>query len=74
MVDTNNFKRTIKKWVNNHPDANEQEFLDFCEEQIPPAKYPAHKWLIEQAHSWFKHVISQREMARAPFGDMEDVA
>ncbi len=60
MFDANQFKRNVKEWIRLHPEGKEADLLDFCEEQIPPAQYAAHRWLVEHTLSWYRHILSQR--------------
>ena len=64
MFDTNKFKKSVKSWVKSNTDATVNDFVDFCEEQIPSSHYAANKWLIEQSVSWYKHVLNQRRASR----------
>ena len=56
MFDVNEFKRKIKTWVTNHPDGNENDLIDYCEDLIPPAHSAANQWLVEQTVGWFRHL------------------
>ena len=61
MAFANQFKKSMKVWVKNNPDADEESFLDYCETLIPPTQYTTHYWLIDQARDWYKHVLSLRK-------------
>lgn len=65
MFDANSFKRSVKDWIQKHPDGTVEDLRDFCEEQIPTAQYAACEWLIEQTTSWYAHVLRQRESLRS---------
>ena len=58
--DPNRFKRSVKDWIKAHPEGTETDLADFCEEQIPPAQYQAHQWLVEHTISWYRHILAQR--------------
>lgn len=72
MFDTNVFKRSVKNWVKMNPQGSDQDLLDFCEEQIPPAQFTSYQWIVEQTVSWYRHVLAQREMGT--YADENDVA
>jgi len=61
MFDANHFKRAVKEWIKLHPVGTEAELVDFCEEQIPPAQFSAHQWLVEHTLSWYRHILAQRQ-------------
>ena len=61
--DPNEFKRLVKQWIRNHPVGSVADLCDYCEEQIPPAQYAAHKWLVEHTLSWYRHILAQRDGA-----------
>lgn len=60
MFDANQFKRSVKNWMRQNPQGSEADLVDFCEEQIPPAQYTAHQWLVEHTLSWYRFVLAQR--------------
>lgn len=60
MFDANVFKRAVKEWIKSHPEGTEADLVDFCEEQIPPAQYARHEWLVEHTISWYRHILAQR--------------
>lgn len=72
MFDANSFKRSVKEWMRNHPHGTEADLVDFCEEQIPSSLYSANHWLVEHTVSWYKHVLTQRELARGGREEDED--
>jgi hypothetical protein len=63
MFDPNAFKKNVKDWIRGNPEGTLIEFVDFCEDQIPPAQYAANQWLLEQTVSWYKHILTSREMS-----------
>jgi len=71
MFDANQFKRSVKDWMRQHPQGSEAELIDYCEEQIPPAQFTAQQWLIEHTVSWYRHVLLQRRHERN-LGEDED--
>ncbi len=71
MFDPNTFKRSVKEWIRNNPDGSLNEFVDFCEEQIPPTLYAANQWLIEQTKCWYKHILESRKALTETDDDME---
>ncbi len=71
MFDANQFKRSVKDWMRQHPQGSEAELIDFCEEQIPPAQFTAHQWLVEHTVSWYRHVLLQRRHERSLSEDDE---
>lgn len=73
MFDANRFKRAVKDWIREHPEGSEADLVDFCEEQIPPAQFAAHQWLVEHTLSWYKHILTQRQHANA-YDDAEEAA
>jgi hypothetical protein len=64
MFDANSFKRSVKEWMRSHPEGTEADLVDFCEDQIPAAQFAANQWLVEHTLSWYKHVLTQRRLAR----------
>ncbi len=65
MFDSNKFKRAVKDWMREHPEGSEADLVDFCEEQIPPQQFSAHRWLVDQTLSWYRHVLVSREMHKS---------
>ena len=61
MFDINEFKKKIKIWIRENPQGNEAEFLDYCEELIPPAHFSANRWLIDQTVSWYHSILQSRK-------------
>jgi hypothetical protein len=61
MLDYNQFKRSVKQWIRNHPDGSVSDLVDFCEEQIPPAAFTANQWLVEETVSWYRHILAHSE-------------
>ena len=61
MFDCNQFKRSVKEWMRDHPDGSLADLVDFCEEAIPPHQYTHYQWLIDQTVCWYKHVLAHRE-------------
>ena len=61
MFDINEFKRKVKDWIRKNPNGTEADFLDFCEEQIPPAQFSANRWIIEQSVSWYQSILQSRK-------------
>jgi len=59
--DTNSFKRNIKNWVQNNPQATEIELLDQCEKIIPTKQYSCCQWLVHQTLAWYKFILKQRK-------------
>lgn len=74
MVDTNEFKRSVKEWIARNPNGTLCEFIDYCEELIPTAQYAANKWLINQSIDWYKHILSSRKVTREQLLEMEQEA
>ena len=72
MLDHNLFKKQVKSWIKQNPEAKEQDFVDYCEELIPPNQFASYRWLVEQTTSWYKHVLSNRETAKQYKFDEED--
>jgi hypothetical protein len=64
MFDPNQFKRSVKEWMKQHPTATEIELIDFCEDQIPVSQYASYEWLVEHTVSWFRHIVAQRVKSR----------
>ena len=60
MFDANQFKRSVKEWMRDHPDGSEADLVDFCEELIPPAQFSAHQWLVEHTLNWYRYILAQR--------------
>ena len=63
LFDPNQFKRSVKGWIRENPSGSENELIDFCEEQIPPAQYAAYKWLVDHTVSWYRHILASRKFA-----------
>ena len=74
MLDTNAFKKSVKVWIKENPTGTDQDLLDFCEEKIPSNQYQSSHWLIDQTVSWYRHMLSQREMKDEAGSDDQDVA
>ncbi len=74
MFDTNEFKRTVKIWMREHPNAPEEELRELCEDLIPSTLYTRHGWLIDHTVSWYRHVVSQRSLSQAYVDDGEELA
>lgn len=60
MFDLNEFKHKIKEWIQEHPDATEQELKDRVDELIPINAFATHRWLSEQTTSWYRHILQNR--------------
>lgn len=75
MFDANKFKRAVKDWVRDNPNASLEDLSDYCEELIPPSQFGNYAWLLEQTTGWYQHVLETRKSARL-FDEMEseDVA
>ena len=65
MFDPNKFKRSVKEWVKKNSSGSLDDFVCFCEEQIPPAHFTANRWLIDQSVSWYKYVLKKKEEEKA---------
>ena len=63
MLNVNNFKKEIRAWVRSNEDGTLEDFVDFCEDLIPPHQYSSYSWLLEQSSQWFQHVIKHRELS-----------
>ena len=63
MFDCNNFKKQVKEWIRENPAASEAELIDYCDELIPSQFYTSYSWLVEQTAGWYKHILTQRELA-----------
>lgn len=74
MIDSNEFKKEVKVWMRSHPNASEQDLIDFCEEMIPPSQFSASKWLIDQTISWYRYVVMNKEYDRSLSEESEDIA
>jgi hypothetical protein len=61
MFDINEFKKKLKDWIKTHPHADEADFLDYCEELIPPSQYAAYRWVIEQSVAWYQNILLTRK-------------
>ncbi len=61
MFNVNEFKRKVKVWMQNNPNAQVSDLVDFCEELIPAAQYNSNHWLVEQTVSWFEHIKAQKD-------------
>lgn len=72
MFDFNQFKRAVKGWVRENPKGTVTDLVDFCEDQIPPAQYTAHQWLIEETVSWYKHILAHAETTATMTGCSHD--
>ena len=74
MLDPNSFKRSVKDWMRDHPAGTEADLVDYCEELIPPSRFAASQWLVEQTLSWYRHILTHRELTRAPLDSHDDDA
>lgn len=60
MFDKNQFKVVLRRFVEAHPSASDEEALEFCRQLIPPQALASHYWLLDQSLQWFRWVRSQR--------------
>ncbi len=74
MFDANQFKRSVKDWIRQHPEGSLSDFQDFCDEQIPPAQFTNYQWLVDQTMDWYKHILTHRELSRKYDEGEEDSA
>lgn len=74
MFDANQFKRAVKDWIRQHPEGSEADLVDFCEEQIPPAQFAAHQWLVDHTLSWYRHILTQRKHEAAYEDEADEAA
>ncbi|MFK7873519.1 MAG: hypothetical protein AB8C84_10225 [Oligoflexales bacterium] len=74
MFHVNEFKRNMKSWAREHPEGNEEQFMDYCDSQVDPEYYATHGWLLEQARSWFRYVESCRKTYDDPHHDDENMS
>jgi hypothetical protein len=76
MFDANKFKRLVKEWIRENPEAELAEFQDFCEDLIPPAQFSSYQWLVDQTVDWYKHILAHREVSKnfADEGDEHSIA
>jgi hypothetical protein len=72
MFDANQFKRSVKEWMRQHPEGTEADLLDFCEEQIPTSQYSVNQWLVEHTLSWYRHILAQRQHAAGQPDEAEE--
>ena len=72
MFDSNQFKRSVKDWMRSNPEGSLAELTDYCEELIPPQQYAAHKWLVEHTVSWYRHILTHREISARMEGEAFD--
>ena len=63
MFSVNEFKKQVKQWMSQHPTGQLQDLIEYCEELIPSSQYAANRWLIEQTSSWYKHILTTRELS-----------
>lgn len=61
MFDINEFKTKLKDWIQKHPRAEESDFIDYCEDLIPPQHYSKNQWLFEQSLAWFRNYKQSRK-------------
>ena len=61
MFDINEFKKKVKEWIRLNPQGDESEFLDYCEELIPPAQFSANRWIVDQTVSWYRSILQSRK-------------
>lgn len=62
MFDKNSFKDAFRSWVQNNPDATEDDARAFCQIAIPAHAYHGHYWLVEQSLQWFHWLKAQRAL------------
>lgn len=72
MFDSNKFKVAVKTWMRDNPEGSLLDLQDFCESQIPSAQYAANQWLVEHTLSWYKHVLTNREINKTGLSEDED--
>ena len=72
MFDANQFKRSVKEWMRQHPEGTEADLVDFCEEQIPTPLFAAHQWLVDHTLSWYRYVLAQRQHATGHMDDADE--
>jgi hypothetical protein len=59
----------MKQWVEDHSQADEEAFVDYCEELIPFSERSSYQWLIEQSVSWHRFVVASRKSSQILEGD-----
>lgn len=71
MFDFNGFKKSVKEWIRSNPDGTLTDLRDFCEEAIPPQQFSANEWVIEQTLSWYRHILTHRDVSNQYEEDVE---
>ncbi len=61
MFDINEFKKKVKEWIRQNPQGDESEFVDFCEDLIPPAQFSANRWIVDQTVAWYRSILQSRK-------------
>jgi hypothetical protein len=72
MLDTNDFKRSVKEWVRDNPKASLADLADFCEDLIPAKQFQSHSWLVEQTVGWYQNVINSRRHLNEQDDNLDD--
>ncbi len=61
MFDRNQFKRSVKNWMNENEEATIEDLQLYCEQLIPTKEYVANKWLIDETLAWYDHILHNRK-------------
>ena len=61
MLNVNEFKKRIKKWMDDNPFAQETDLVKYCKKIIPENELKANQWLLDQTVSWYKHILLIRD-------------
>lgn len=61
MIDINEYKKRVKIWIYENPEASEAELIDYCESIIPSHQFSSYKWLVDETFSWYRSIIQSRK-------------
>lgn len=66
MFDRNVFKDSVRMYLAAHPQATEEDVVDYCRKLIPAHCIATEYWLVDQCLQWFRWL--QTQPGRSGFG------
>ena len=65
MFDKNDFKKSVKNWIQKNGESSSRDLESYCLSLIPSTDLPKNRWLVDQTLSWFQYIQDQRSATRA---------
>ncbi len=65
MFDKNDFKKSVKSWIEKNGESSSKQLETYCLSLIPSSDLRKNRWLIDQTLSWFQYIQDQRSATRA---------